>query len=111
MPNKSAKQEAVKAYSESAVRNNLSIVEYCRTSTAALSGCTAGILGLTSLHGALFYVLSITTLWILILWKAGFSSWQKYFISRKSLLVSGLFGQLFTYILCWTFIYGMVHVY
>lgn len=30
------------AYSESAIRNNLSIVEYCRTSMAALSGCTAG---------------------------------------------------------------------
>lgn len=30
------------AYSETAIRNNLSIVEYCRTSMAALSGCTAG---------------------------------------------------------------------
>lgn len=30
------------AYSESAIRNNLAIVEYCRTSMAALSGCTAG---------------------------------------------------------------------
>lgn len=30
------------AYSESAIRNNASAVEYCRTSMAALSGCTAG---------------------------------------------------------------------
>lgn len=30
------------AYSELAIRNNLSVVEYCRTSMAALSGCTAG---------------------------------------------------------------------
>lgn len=30
------------AYSEPAIRNNLSIVEYCRTSVAAVSGCTAG---------------------------------------------------------------------
>lgn len=35
-------QEPSVAYSESAIRNNLSIVEYCRTSMAALSGCTAG---------------------------------------------------------------------
>lgn len=30
------------AYSESAMRNNASAVEYCRTSMAALSGSTAG---------------------------------------------------------------------
>lgn len=30
------------AYSEAAIRNNASAVEYCRTAMAALSGCTAG---------------------------------------------------------------------
>lgn len=30
------------AYSESAIRNNASAVEYCRTSMSALSGSTAG---------------------------------------------------------------------
>lgn len=30
------------AYSELAIRNNASAVEYCRTSMAALSGSTAG---------------------------------------------------------------------
>lgn len=30
------------AYSEAALRNNASVVEYCRTSMAALSGSTAG---------------------------------------------------------------------
>lgn len=37
------KNEQTMAYSESAIRNNLSIVEYCRTSLAAVAGCTAGI--------------------------------------------------------------------
>ncbi|KAL1492077.1 hypothetical protein ABEB36_012572 [Hypothenemus hampei] len=106
-----SKQVTSVAYSESAIRNNLSIVEYCRTSMAALSGCTAGILGLTSLYGALFFVCATITVWLMFLYKAGFSNWNKYFISRKSLLTSGFYGQLFTYILCWTFIYGMVHVY
>lgn len=40
--NKAEKEGPVVAYSESAIRNNLSIVEYCGTSMAALSGCTAG---------------------------------------------------------------------
>lgn len=30
------------AYSETAIRNNISAVEYCRTSMAAISGCAAG---------------------------------------------------------------------
>ncbi|XP_022918260.1 ER membrane protein complex subunit 6 [Onthophagus taurus] len=98
------------AYSEQALRNNSSIVEYCRTSMAALSGCTAGLLGLTGLTGAIFYLITVVLLWMMILIKAG-SSFNNYFVSRRSLLTNGFFGQLFTYILCWTFLYGMVHVY
>ncbi|XP_017771843.1 PREDICTED: ER membrane protein complex subunit 6 [Nicrophorus vespilloides] len=98
------------AYSEIAVRNNATVVEYCRTSMAALSGCTAGLLGLTGLHGAAFYIFTVFVLWFMINLKAG-SQFNKFFMSRKALLTNGFFGQLFTYILCWTFLYGMVHVY
>ncbi|XP_018334250.1 ER membrane protein complex subunit 6 [Agrilus planipennis] len=107
---KNDKNIAATAYNEAAIRNNLAVVEYCRTSMAALSGCTAGLLGLTGLNGAGFYIFAITGLWIMLLLKAG-PNWKKYFISRRSLLTNGFFGQLFTYILCWTFLYGMVHVY
>jgi len=100
----------VVAYSDVAVRNNMAIVEYCRTSMAALAGATAGLLGLTGLLGFLFFLASGVTLWMLLLLKAG-QNWNKYFVSRQSLLTSGLFSGLFTYILCWTFLYGMVHVY
>lgn len=70
-----------------------------------------GILGLTGLYGAVFFLFAVTVFWFMLLLKAGIDSWKKYFISRKSLLVNGIFGHFFTYILCWTFIYGMVHVY
>lgn len=111
MSNKSkTKSSEVVAYSEVAMRNNSAVVEYCRTSMAALSGCTAGMLGFTGLYGAAFYILAVTGLWGMLLLKAG-SDWQEYFVSRKALLTNGFFGQLFTYVLCWTFIYGMVHVY
>nr|CAI5828653.1 unnamed protein product [Callosobruchus analis] len=99
------------AYSEAAIRNNLSIVEYCRTSVSAISGCTAGVLGLTGLYGALFFMFAVTSFWFMLLFKADLDSWKKYFISRKSLLLNGVFGHFFTFILCWTFMYGMVHVY
>ncbi|XP_043281653.1 ER membrane protein complex subunit 6 [Venturia canescens] len=98
------------AYSEGAVRNNAAVVEYCRISMAALSGGMAGLLGLTSLYGFGFYIFAVVGLWAMLLIKAG-GQWKKYFISRYSLLTNGFFGGLFTYVLFWTFLYGMVHVY
>ncbi|XP_031633241.1 ER membrane protein complex subunit 6 [Contarinia nasturtii] len=98
------------AYSESAIRHNASAVEYCRTSMAALSGSTAGIMGLTGIIGFLFYLVSVLGLWCLLLLKTG-SNWKKFFINRQSLLTNGFLGGLCTYVLFWTFLYGMVHVY
>uniref|UniRef100_A0A182M1N6 ER membrane protein complex subunit 6 n=1 Tax=Anopheles culicifacies TaxID=139723 RepID=A0A182M1N6_9DIPT len=68
------------------------------------------VLGLTGVLGFLFYVLAVLCLWQMLLLKSG-SNWQKYFISRKSLLTHGFLSGLCTYVLFWTFLYGMVHVY
>merc|ERR1712071_94716 len=100
----------VGAFSEGAIRNNSMIVEYCRNSMAALGGGTAGVLGLTSLYGFAFYIFCAVAVWLLLLLKAG-PNWEKYFTSRSSLLSSGISSGLITYVLFWTFIYGMVHVY
>ncbi|KAK0085862.1 hypothetical protein PV325_004302 [Microctonus aethiopoides] len=75
------------AYSEGAVRNNAAVVEYCRISMAALSGGTAGLLGLTGLYGFGFYIFAVISLWAMLLFKAG-GQWKKYFISRYSLLTN-----------------------
>lgn len=104
------KSGEIVAYSEAARRNNVVIVEYCRTSMAALSGGTAGLLGFTGLYGFAFYVFALLGLSALILLKAG-SQWKKYFISRTHIVTNGFFGGLCTYVLFWTFLYGMVHVY
>lgn len=52
------------AYSELAIRNNAAVVEYCRTSMAALSGGTSGLLGLTGFYGFGFYVFAVVGLWV-----------------------------------------------
>jgi len=102
----------VVALSETAIRNNFSAVEYSKTFVAALSGSCAGIIGLTGISGFAFYFLSAVILWLMVLYKAGFNDkWKKYFRQRKILLTNGIFDGLFTYILFWTFLYGMVHVY
>lgn len=52
------------AFSEGSIRNNAMVVEYCRTSMAALGGGTAGILGLTSLYGFAFYIFCAVAIWV-----------------------------------------------
>uniref|UniRef100_A0A3Q1HP27 ER membrane protein complex subunit 6 n=1 Tax=Anabas testudineus TaxID=64144 RepID=A0A3Q1HP27_ANATE len=76
-----AKREGPQFISEVAVRGNAAVLDYCRTSVSALSGATAG------------------------------RRWNKCFKSRRPLFTGGLVGGLFTYVLFWTFLYGMVHVY
>ncbi|XP_030036871.2 ER membrane protein complex subunit 6-like [Manduca sexta] len=76
------------AYSEAALRNNAVVVEYCRTSMAALSGSTAGVLGLTGIYGFAFYVFAVVILWVMFMLKSG-SNWSKYYVSRQSLLTNG----------------------
>ncbi|XP_032072381.1 ER membrane protein complex subunit 6-like [Thamnophis elegans] len=105
-----AKREGPQFISEAAVRGNAAILDYCRTSVSALSGATAGILGLNGLYGFIFYFLASVLLSVLLVLKAG-RRWNKYFKSRRPLFTGGLIGGLFTYILFWTFLYGMVHVY
>ncbi|XP_014280473.1 ER membrane protein complex subunit 6 isoform X2 [Halyomorpha halys] len=85
------------AYSESALRNNAAIVEYCRTSMAAISGGTAGLLGFTGFYGFGFYVFAVLGLWALLMMQVG-SQWKKYFINRRTILTNGFFGGLFIYL-------------
>ncbi|XP_046362834.2 ER membrane protein complex subunit 6-like isoform X2 [Haliotis rufescens] len=92
----------VVAYSELAVRGNASIIEYCRTSLSALSGATAGILGLTALYGFAFYFITAFLLSMMLLIKAG-SRWNSFFVSRRIPFFNGVFGGLFTYVLFWTY--------
>lgn len=98
-------------YSEPAIRQNVGILEYSRTVQAAASGFAAGVLGLTGLYGFIFYFICAFLQSVFWLWKAGFVHSERYFIGKSALIQHSLFGGLFTYVLFWTFLYGMVHVY
>ena len=95
---------------ERAVRHNASLIEYGRTSISVIAGVTAGILGLTGIYGFGFYLIYSFVMSGLIVIKVG-SKWNKYFQSRYAMLTDGVFGGLFTYVLLWTFVYGLVHVF
>ncbi len=95
---------------ERAVFLNNATIEYCRTSLAVIAGVTAGILGVTGLYGFVLYLVYSFLVSSLLALKVGMK-WNCYFTSRKSLWMDGILGGLFTYVLLWTFVYGMVHVF
>jgi len=100
----------LEAYSPFAIRNNMALVEYCRAFLALISGAAAGILGLTGLYGFAFYALNSLVMSILLGVKTQ-SKWDRYFLTKSHVWTNGVFGELFTYLLVWTFMYGMIHVF
>jgi hypothetical protein len=77
---------------------------------SALSGSAAGILGLTGLNGFVFYFICSLFLSSLILVYMGTEA-NKYFITKSQVITSTLWSGIQTYLLFWTFLFGMVHVY
>ncbi|TKR81123.1 hypothetical protein L596_015055 [Steinernema carpocapsae] len=96
--------------SEAAVRHNFAVLEYSRTCQAAAGGMASGILGLTSIPGFLFYLIIVIIQAFFWHVKAGFQ-WKKYFTDISLPVTYSFVGGLFTYVLFWVFLYGMVHVY
>lgn len=99
-----------KVLSESSIRYNDYLLEYCQTSMSALSGCAAGIIGLTGLYGFLFYFICSLFLSLVLLAYLG-SNVKKYFLSKQTIITGTLWSGIQTYLLFWTFLFGMVHVY
>ena len=97
-------------FNERAVFHNNSSIEYCRTSLAVVAGVAAGIMGVTGVYGFLLYLVYSIFVSLLLAIKVG-TKWNCYFKSRRSLWTDGIFGGLFTYVLLWTFVYGMIHVF
>ena len=97
-------------FSEASIRYNDFLLDYCQTSMSALSGSAAGIMGMTGLYGFIFYFICSFFLSMLILFNMGSDS-SKYFVSRKTIVTGTLWSGIQTYLLFWTFLYGMVHVY
>ena len=100
----------LEAYSPFAIRNNLALVDYCRTFLALVTGSAAGILGFTGLNGFIFYLVNSVAMSVLLGLKTR-SKWDRYFLTQSHVWTNGVFGELFTYLLVWTFMYGMIHVF
>ncbi|TLS24771.1 hypothetical protein PpBr36_08647 [Pyricularia pennisetigena] len=103
---------------QESVMHNTKIVSNVQTLTASLFGVAAGILGLESYSGFLFYVIfSFLTTAMFYLFRVaptslsagkGFLDSSRYFKGPFELWTGGLFGGLAGFILTWTLFYGLV---
>lgn len=92
------------------VMQNTKALNFSRTALSVLAGGAAGILGLTSLYGFLFYFLVSAILGVYYLLSEAKGDSQ-HFLAKQQLVTAFVFENLFTYILMWTLVYGCVHVY
>jgi hypothetical protein len=92
------------------VMHNTKSLNFSRTSLSVLAGGVAGILGLTSLNGFLFYFIASGILGLYYLLVETKSD-AVHFLNKQQLVTAFVFENLFTYILMWTLVYGCVHVY
>ena len=110
MSHKEKSTKPAVVYSEAMIRSNAAVIDYIRTSFSTVSGATAGTLGLTGIKGFVFYFIMSMALSVMLYFKAG-TNWNNYFLSKRSVWTDGVLSGLFTYVLFWTFLYGLVHVY
>ena len=92
------------------VMHNTKSLNFSRTSLSVLSGVVSGILGLQSIYGFLFYLVTSGLLGMYYLLSETRSE-GTHFLNKQQLVTAFVAENLFTYILVWTLIYGCVHVY
>ncbi|KAI9228212.1 MAG: transmembrane protein 93 [Piptocephalis tieghemiana] len=96
---------------EAHLASNSQTLDRTRSFFSFASGAAAGILGLRSANGFYFFALTylLHTTGLHLLHAKGKPS--LYFRSSKDLLLEGLPSALLSYVLFWTLLYGIVHVY
>lgn len=107
-------QEADTDFSEIFSMDRIAInarsLNYCRVFVAIVSGCVSGIMGLTGIVGFLAFFLTTLLLSIGMYIKVG-SEPKPYFKKDGDIWTEGIMQALMSYVLFWTLIYDVVHIY
>ncbi|MCJ1437072.1 hypothetical protein MMC27_006457 [Xylographa pallens] len=91
------------------VRHNTQVISSIRSLTASLFGIAAGILGLESYPGFLFYLLGTLVVSALVWGVLAKGQPERFFESQISgLWARDVFGGLSSFVLTWTLFYGLV---
>lgn len=94
------------------VMNNMKEVSNIRAYMIIILGCIVGILGISGYIGFVYYIITNILLSIIIIQFKFHSKLSNYLpISIGSFIINGLSDAFLSYILFWTLLYGLVHLY
>jgi len=97
-------------YAES-VQHNSKALYYIRSTTSAIAGACAGVLGLTNLYGFAFYLAAYLFVGGVIFLANCRTRSDLYFRSTLEVFTGGAMDNALSYVLWWTLLYGLVHIY
>jgi len=94
------------------IATNTNSLYYIRSTTASIAGAIAGVLGLTNLSGLAFYLASSLYVGLIVCALNCGTSPGKYFRSASwEPMTQGLGDNALGFVLWWTLLYGVVHIY
>ncbi|EPX71988.1 ER membrane protein complex subunit 6 [Schizosaccharomyces octosporus yFS286] len=95
---------------ESAVHNER-VVSFIRNMTLSVFGCSAGILGITSYHGILFYLFSYLFVSFLIYTMKMGGNVREFYQPGLKFWYAKVIEGAPSFVLFWTLFYSLVYVY
>ena len=99
------------AYIPEAIAQNMQVVNTSRTMTSLIAGCTAGILGISGYTNGIAFYLFITLITSFFLARKSNFKYSEYFVDKQGPLLEGLTKGVMTYIMFWTLMFDVTHVY
>mmetsp|Transcript_9216 Transcript_9216/g.28521 ORF Transcript_9216/g.28521 Transcript_9216/m.28521 type:complete len:106 (-) Transcript_9216:29-346(-) len=91
-------------------QRNADVVSKTRLLLSLVIGAAAGILELTSQGGFIFYLISTLLLTVVHWFRLG-GTHRDHFDSLLTMISSGVFPALLSFILSWTLVFNLVHIY
>ena len=86
------------------------ILNFCRVFCAIISGCAAGICGITGVAGFLVFFISTFALSVGLYLKVSMEP-KPFFKKPEDIWFEGVSQAMMSYILFWTLFYDIVHIY
>ena len=109
-PSAEAEVDFSEVFAMDRIGYNARILNFVRTFVAIISGCAAGIMGITGLYGFACFFISTLLLSVGLYLKVSCEP-KPFFKKPEDIWTEGIMQGLMSYILFWTLFYDIVHIY